>query len=126
MSTIISLLAMKCPRCHKGKLFVRQNPFNLKMLSKMPEKCSCCELLFEPEPGFYYGAMFVSYFLCIPIMFLNYFIFEEGMGISGPYFLTANAIVLLILWPVIFRYARVFYIYLFVGFDESFKKGKLN
>ncbi|MFT7161544.1 MAG: hypothetical protein ACI9GZ_002729, partial [Bacteroidia bacterium] len=25
------------------------------------KKCTVCNLTFEPEPGFYYGAMFISY-----------------------------------------------------------------
>ena len=27
----------------------------------MPEKCAVCDQKTEPEPGFYYGAMFISY-----------------------------------------------------------------
>ncbi|MFT7032909.1 MAG: hypothetical protein ACJA2S_001410 [Cyclobacteriaceae bacterium] len=27
----------------------------------MYKKCTVCNLTFEPEPGFYYGAMFISY-----------------------------------------------------------------
>ena len=30
----------------------------------MPKACSHCEQRFEPEPGFYFGAMFISYALC--------------------------------------------------------------
>jgi len=27
----------------------------------MPEKCEVCDLPFLPQPGYYYGAMFMSY-----------------------------------------------------------------
>lgn len=124
MSAIVALLKMRCPRCRKGKLFINSNPYNLSMLTKMPEKCPRCGQLTEPEPAFYYGAMYASYFLCIGLSFLNFFIFEVTLGIEGVYFLIANTLVLLSLWPVIFRYARVCYIYLFVRYDPKYKELK--
>jgi uncharacterized protein (DUF983 family) len=59
MNLIASLFLKKCPRCREGDLFV--SPFNWKNPLDMPEQCSVCEQKFEPEPGFYYGAMFMSY-----------------------------------------------------------------
>ncbi len=29
----------------------------------MNERCTACDQNFEPEPGFYYGAMFLSYIM---------------------------------------------------------------
>ena len=60
MNTIAAILKMKCPNCKKGDLFETptwsfQKPFD------MPSKCSNCGLNYFPEPGFYWGAMFVSY-----------------------------------------------------------------
>jgi len=121
MSLLIALLKMKCPRCRKGSLFVEPNPYKLKYLSKMPAQCAHCGQLTEPEPAFYYGAMYSSYFICIAICFLNFFVFERMLGISGIYFLIMNAFMLILLWPVIFRYARVVYIYFFVRYDPSSK-----
>ena len=111
---ILAILRMRCPRCHKGRLFINQNPYNIKQLTKMPVSCECCGQLTQPETGFYYGAMYVSYALCIAIGFLNYFVFEKGFGASGVNFLILNTLVLFLLWPVIFRYARVLYLYIFV------------
>ncbi len=55
------LLRHKCPRCHCGDLFIR--PFSLKTAFQMHERCPCCGLDFNPEPGFYFGAMFISYII---------------------------------------------------------------
>lgn len=121
MSLFFAVLTMKCPRCRKGNLFVNQNPYKLKYLSKMPEHCTHCGQLIEPEPAFYYGAMYSSYFISIAVCFLNFFVFEHLLEIKGIYFLAINALVLVLLWPVIFRYARVVYIYLFVRYDPSTK-----
>jgi uncharacterized protein (DUF983 family) len=125
-SAAIALLRMKCPKCHKGNLFVNSNPYNLPKIASMPEKCPCCGQLFTPEPAFYYGAMYISYFICIALMFINYLVIEVAFNIKGVWFLTLNAVVLFFLWPVIFRYARVFYIYMFVRYDPEAAKCKSN
>ncbi len=66
----------KCPRCRQGDLFV--SPMRLKNPIDMPEKCAHCGQRLEPEPGFYYGAMFISYifsgwFLLIPTLILVFY-----------------------------------------------------
>ena len=59
MNVFSSIWNYKCPKCRKGDLFVK--PFNIKDPLNMNEKCSYCEQRFEPEPGYYFGAMFISY-----------------------------------------------------------------
>ena len=71
-----SLKAMwtnKCPRCHHGSIFSK--PMEIFNPLKMPKQCELCNQVTEPEPGFYYGAMFVSYitniwFLMVPALLL--------------------------------------------------------
>lgn len=38
----------------------------------MPDHCPECGLSFMPEPGFYYGAMYVSYALTIALSVFNF------------------------------------------------------
>ena len=52
---------LKCPRCGEGDLFEDGNPYNLGKLADMPKRCPSCDQVFEPEAGFYYGAMWISY-----------------------------------------------------------------
>lgn len=67
----------KCPRCRQGDIFVK--PLNLKDPLDMPESCKYCGQKTEPEIGFYYGAMMVSYgisvwiFLAIVLFLVFYF-----------------------------------------------------
>ena len=58
---LYSIINTKCPRCHEGDMFPKGTLYNPRKFSVMNEKCSCCGQFFEPEPGYYYGAMFVSY-----------------------------------------------------------------
>ena len=62
---LYSVLAAKCPKCHKGDFFETSNPYNLKKFDKMHKKCPECGQDFELETGFYYGAMYVSYGLTV-------------------------------------------------------------
>jgi len=125
-STLISILRFKCPKCHKGSLFVDPNPFHFKNVSKMPEKCPCCGQRTELEPGFYYGAMYCSYGLSMMLFLFNFFFFYIFLHLPSVWFLILNTVLLLFLWPIIFRLARVTYIHLFVKFDthaiENFKE----
>lgn len=56
---MLSIFKKKCPRCRKGDLFT--TPFSFSKPLDMPKQCQECGLIFEPEPGFYFGAMFLSY-----------------------------------------------------------------
>lgn len=62
-SKLFSILRFKCPHCHEGEFFKSRNPYNFSSMSKTQERCSVCSRKFSLEPGFYYGAMYVSYAL---------------------------------------------------------------
>lgn len=56
----------------------------------MPKACDKCGQLTEPEPGFYYGAMFLSYilsswFLLLPTLLL---VFYFKWSVSAAIFFT--------------------------------------
>lgn len=57
---LYSIFRMKCPRCHEGDFFV-SHPYDLKRAGDTHEHCPNCNLKYSREPGFYYGAMYVSY-----------------------------------------------------------------
>jgi len=59
MNVFSSIYNYKCPKCRKGDLFVA--PFDFKDPLKMNKECAHCGQNFEPEPGYYFGAMFISY-----------------------------------------------------------------
>ncbi|MFT3884961.1 MAG: DUF983 domain-containing protein [Flavobacteriales bacterium] len=59
---LYSVLNFKCPYCHEGKFFV-SHPYDLKHVGDLLPECPCCHRRYSIEPGFYYGAMYVSYAL---------------------------------------------------------------
>lgn len=77
---LTSMWTYKCPRCRKADLFVI--PFNLSKPLDMHKRCEACDLNFEPEPGYYFGAMFISYGISavffLAIAATLYFAFDLG------------------------------------------------
>lgn len=107
----------KCPRCQQGDLYIK--PFQLSKPVDMPEKCPKCGQLFLPEPGFYYGAMFLSY-----IVSGFFFLGVVGLSIIG-FGMSVNAamgIVILAALAVYFpllRCSRSLWINLMVKYDPK-------
>src|SRR5256886_14103531 len=56
---LLSIARQRCPRCHQGRAF--------RSLLVMHDACPVCGHIFEREPGYFVGAMYVSYALAIPV-----------------------------------------------------------
>lgn len=106
-----AIIEAKCPKCRQGDLFPH-SPFSMTKFDKMNSHCPKCNFRFEVEPGFFIGAMYVSYAIVIGVMVtvgaVLYLLFDNPPNwvylISFP-----TAIILLL--PFIFRYSRVLYLY---------------
>mgnify|MGYP003454961631 CR=1 FL=1 len=106
------LLQSKCPRCGQGDMFKDSNPYNIYNFDKMNKYCTNCNLDFENETGFYFGAMYVSYFLCIALSVINFILYALIFGFGRIHiFLIANSLFLIVLWPFLFRVSRVLYLW---------------
>lgn len=115
-----ALYSGKCPRCHKGDIF-KHGVLNLSGFWKMHTHCTICGVTFEPEPGFYFGAMFVSYalsvFLFAVVGIALYFLGNPADWV----YITVIAITAILLTPFSFRYSRILFLYFFGGihFDPT-------
>jgi len=116
-----AIIKAKCPRCRKGDVFAYplRNFYRFHLTNK---QCPVCDLRFEREPGFFFGAMYISYAFVVgttaAVSLLLYFAFgDPGIWV---YLLTIGVVLSLSL-PLIFRYSRIIYLYLFGGarYDES-------
>ena len=115
-SNTSALLALRCPRCHEGKIFT-SSALSFQF-ADMPEACPICGQPTEPEPGFYYGAMFVSYAFSVAIFAVTaavlYFLF--GDPAIWVYVVTVGSAAMLFT-PLSVRYSRMLMLYLFGGVD---------
>jgi len=116
-----SIFSGSCPRCHEGQVFYCKNPYNLKRIMDMHEECEHCGLKYKPEPGFFFGATYVSYAIAVAIVVtisvaLTPFVsFYENFEIYAS--ATIGAIV--ILAPVIFRLSRHGWLKMFNKYDKD-------
>jgi len=105
---LAAIAAGRCPRCDDETIFARR--------LTMHEKCPGCGLAFNREPGYFAGAMYISYALALPIVFVlatalklafPAWSFERIMAVAAVLFLPAV--------PLVFRYSRI----LWIHFDRA-------
>ncbi len=116
-----SILHFKCPRCQEGDLFINCNPYNLAMLDKMPDHCPICKLNFTPEVGFYYGAMMISHTLTTVMAVIVHFTVFHFYGWEIAPHLISLLTVIIGLFPIVYRTARVIWINMFVKYKPNNK-----
>ncbi len=83
--------------------------------AEMNDHCLHCGATFNPEPGFYYGAMFVSYAFTVAIVVtvgLALYFISDPPDIVYVIGITLGAI---LCTPFSFRYSRVLFLYWFGG-----------
>lgn len=105
----LAVLRQRCPVCCQGDMFRGRFAMNAT--------CPVCGHRFEREPGFFQGAMYVSYglgtvYLGVLAILANVFLVPR-VGIVP----TAAGVVALHLAcvPAVFRYSRVIWAHLNVG-----------
>ena len=102
MNILKSILEYRCPQCRSSRLF--KTPFEFSNPLNMHERCPNCHQHFEPEPGFYFGAMFVSYILSAFLLLIPSLILVFGFGWSAD---GAMAVVLFIAALSFFKLLRL-------------------
>lgn len=105
-------------------MFMHRNPYDLKNMMKMYEKCEVCGQPFEIEVGFYYGTGFVSYALAVAVCVASFIAWKVLIGMSLNdnrlfWWLGTNALLLLVLQPVLMRLSRSIWLSFFVWYDPE-------
>lgn len=118
MNIIKSTLSLNCPQCRSSKLF--KGPFNFKNPLNMYERCSVCNQKFEPEPGFYIGAMFVSYGLSTFMLLIPALILVFGFGWNVNNVMLLVVTIVAISFFKILRLSRSIWIHINVKYDTSY------
>lgn len=110
----LAIFKAKCPQCQSGKMY-KKSAFKLNGFTEMFDTCSVCGLTFEIEPGFFWGAMYVSYGITTGMMLIVgalVFILSnhhaDFWGYIIPIFLAMFSSI-----PFTYRYSRVLMLYYF-------------
>ncbi len=114
---LYSIFFNKCPRCQAGNFFAVNNPYNLKRFDEMNPLCPCCGERFEREPGYYTGALYVSYAYYTALIITCFLVFEGLLDWDLSYFLTVLISLIILLTPPVFRLARLTWINFFISYD---------
>jgi uncharacterized protein (DUF983 family) len=119
MSRLSSIFQMTCPRCHQGKMF---ESLEIRHPLKMNKVCTVCGQKFEPEPGFYYGAMFISYIFIgfFSLGFVGLCVFYFHLSVDLAFGILLVCLALMFLWNL--RFSRSLWIHLVIRYDP--KSGK--
>ncbi|TXC76223.1 DUF983 domain-containing protein [Luteibaculum oceani] len=115
---LYSIINFKCPRCHEGNLFT-SSIYNLKQVGKMESDCPNCKLKYAKEPGFFYGAAYVSYALTVGFagaIYLFSFLLLASLG--WKVHLALIIIGLVLLFPLAFALSRSIWLNMFFKYEN--------
>jgi len=128
---ILSVLTNKCPRCREGDIYQVPNPYNLKKITSMKNKCDVCGQPTEIEVGFYYGTSYVSYALAVVVCVASFIAWWLIIGFSLSdsrffWWLGFNAFLLVALQPILMRLSRTLWLSWFVKYNPDWKEHDIN
>jgi uncharacterized protein (DUF983 family) len=104
-----AILGKKCPVCLEGLTFRKGLTMNAI--------CRVCGHRFEREQGYFVGALYLSYFLAIPILAASTGVIWLVSGWTPGHSMIAALIVFVPMAPTILRYARVLWMHLDLTLD---------
>jgi len=122
---LLTIVKSTCPACQEGDFFLSSNPYHLKVLGELHKNCPKCGQRFSLEPGFYFGAAYVSYAINVALMVACglgvYLTVEEPEAL---HYIGAIFGFTLLLFPFIFRWSRLIWATLFIPFGGEKKQFK--
>ena len=119
---LYSIIYNCCPRCQSNKFWPKSNPYKNISVKNGGDIGSCenCNLKYEIEPGFWYGAMYVSYgvtvFLAFLVWLILYFL-NKHMDIFIQIFIISFLI--LLFFPFVYFISRLIWINIFVSYEKN-------
>lgn len=121
-SRLYSVFFNRCPRCHEGKFFKNNSAyFPVWEFDKMNKTCSHCGENFMPEPGFYYGAMYMSYAFYVAVILIAVPLGLNWFELDITELIIWLIPIFVILTPVFFRLARRSWLTIFVPYSRKKK-----
>ena len=100
----LALARQRCPRCCRSRIYAAG--------MHMHRRCPVCDLLYEREPGYFMGALYISYgissfVLMLALLFAHLALPDFDLG----WLVLILCVLYLPLVPMVTRYARVLWIY---------------
>jgi uncharacterized protein (DUF983 family) len=99
-----AILGQRCPRCLDGNVYAG--------LLRMHECCPVCDHRFEREPGYFLGAMYISYPLSIVVIGLALWAITSNfpqMRLEWAVLMTVPLLIVSV--PAIVRWSRILWMH---------------
>lgn len=112
---LYSVIHQKCPRCQEGDMFKYKTLS--PRFSVMNKTCPVCGLDFNPEPAYYFGAMYFSYAIQVAVFVGVFLILRFTFDPEVWTYVLWVVIGSLIVLPLNFRLSRLAWINLFFSYQ---------
>lgn len=117
---IYSIIKFKCPYCHEGDFFVNPNPYRLRTVGDVRTECNQCGRTYEKEPGFFQGAMYVSYALGVALFVgsftLAWLIAPEASALTYALVVIISNVLLA---PLLYALSKIIYANIFMHYRKD-------
>lgn len=123
-SKLYSIVHITCPQCHEGNFLV-SSVYDLKHVGDVRQECDVCHLKYEREPGFYYGAMYVSYALGVALfvtIWASCNLWFPSFGVWTQIGLVTFFTV--VLSPYLFALSKIIYANIFIHYKANAKSSR--
>ncbi len=118
-SKLYSITKMKCPQCQEGDFFV-SHPYDLRHAGEIHEHCSVCGLKYSKEPGFYYGAMYVSYALGVAVFVTLWVVMNLFFSrLSTAWQIFMIIFISLLITPYLYALSKIIWANFFIRYDRN-------
>lgn len=123
-SKLYSILTFKCPHCQEGQFFV-SHPYYLPKTGETLKECPVCSQNYSPEPGFYFGAMYVSYALGVALFVTiwascNWFFDDVSVWLQIGLVIGSS----ILLGPLLYATSKIIWANFFIHYSKDAKHGK--
>ena len=108
----IRILNEKCPNCGKGDVYEKKKKFI--ELPVMREECTECHYHFDREPGYFLGAMYISYALAVLQGILTFLVLYTFLPNISTIWVVAIILFVISLFSMKnYKLSRIIYIHIF-------------
>ena len=123
-----SMLTMRCPHCREGHLYENPNTYSFSDMGKSHKECPVCHTNLQPEPGFYFGAAYVSWALTVALwvsvlvalkVFAAIGLIEYSFLTHPGTFLWSGIGATIVLFPYLFRLSRSMWAHFFIKHESE-------
>ena len=119
-----SIFYNKCPKCHCGRFWHKNNPYlNIFKNNKLTNShCDNCTFKYEIEPGFWFGAMYVSYAIAVAfLMIFGVLLYSFFKNMDIITIVSILSVFVIIFSPINHFFSRLIWINIFIDYSNSIK-----